>query len=330
MLDLMERAKPGALDRLRVDAIAELSAWRDVQVQLVPEVSSSVDGCSVAGSYEDELVPPALRVAESASPRRRQFTALHECGHHLQRTDLDLGKTVIGAEGDRFEDDACDLFAARVLLPDSLADGCFGERTPTPGDIVELYRASSASRAACVVRAVERLVGFGVVVLYDGTGVVSFAAAKGSIFPPARGSDQSSTALVTAALREPTRPDGVPFTCDRTTIRYRSGHNSDPLYGQAAWCDGYLIAVLVDSHAPWQPFSLPRRGIQVRQPKWADCEVCSTDFEVTDTCSTCDEPCCPSGHCACTQQRERRCQRCNLTWALHRFPDGGVICADCL
>lgn len=330
MLDLVERTRPGALDRLRGDALTELGTWPEIQVQLVPEVSPSVNGCSVAGSYDDDLVPPALRVAESASRRRRQFTVLHEYGHHLQNTDVDLGTAVIRADGDRFEDDACDLFAARVLLPDPLVDGCFGQQTPTPGDIVALYWASSASRAACVVRAVERLAGFGAVVLYEGNGVVSFAAAKGSIFPPARGSDQSGTALVAAALRDPTRHDGVPFTLDRTTIRYRPGHDGDPLYGQAAWCDGYLVAVLVDAHAPWQSFSLPRQSTRVWQSKWAECEVCSTGFEVTDTCSTCGEPRCPSGHCPCTQKRERRCDRCHLTWALRRYPGGGPTCEDCL
>jgi hypothetical protein len=33
---------------------------------------------------------------------------------------------------------------------------------------------------------------------------------------------------------------------------------------------------------------------------------------VTDTCGTCGEPRCPSGHCSCTQARERRCDRCFL------------------
>jgi len=187
-----------------------------------------------------------------------------------------------------------------------------------------------SSRAACAVRAAERLTGFGAIVLYDRDGVVSFAAARGSVFPPARGSDQSATALVAAALRDPYRADGLAFTVERTTIRYRPGHDSDPLYGQAAWCDGYLIAVLVDSNAPWQRFSLPRQTTDLWQPKLAECEVCSTEFEVTDRCDTCGDPRCESGHSACTQKRERRCDRCNLTWAIRRFPSGGTTCEDCL
>lgn len=330
MLDLVERIHPGSLDRLRVDALAELATWPEIQLNSVAEVEPSDDGCSVAGSYDDDLVPPEVRIALALSLGRRQFTGLHEYGHHLQQTDIDLGKAVVGASGDRFEDDACDSFAARVLLPDDVVDGYFGPRTPTPGDIVALYKASSASRAACIVRAAERLTGFGAVVLYDRAGVVSFAAAIGSVFPPARGSDQSGTALVAAALRDPYRADGAAFTVDRTTIRYRRGRDSDPLYGQAAWCDGYLIAVLVDSYAPWQQFSLPRQNIPVSRPKTAECEVCTAEFEVSDTCRTCAEPSCPSGHCACTHKRERRCARCTFPWGPHRFPCGGTICEDCL
>ncbi|MGH3947582.1 MAG: ImmA/IrrE family metallo-endopeptidase [Pseudonocardiaceae bacterium] len=330
MLDLLERDRPGVLDRLRVDALAELHTWPDVQVRLVAETSATAGRCSVAGSYDDDQQPPALYVARSASARRRQFTVLHELGHHLQNTDPNLGTAVLLADKDRFEDDACDLFAARVLLPDPLVAGCFGDRTPTAGDIVALYDKSSASRAACVVRAVEHLDSFGAVVLYDAAGVVSFASARGSVYPPARGSDQSQTALVAAALREPGRADGVPVTVESTTIRYRSGHDSDPLYGQAAWCDGFLVAVLVEHHAPWRTFSPPRQVIPSRQPRWAECEVCGNSFEETDSCGTCGEPRCPSGHCACTLRRERRCQRCTLTYGLAMFPDNGRVCRECL
>ncbi|MEN3539354.1 ImmA/IrrE family metallo-endopeptidase [Microbispora sp. ZYX-F-249] len=330
MLDLLERDRPGMLDRLRTDALAELQTWPEVRVHLVTEALPTAEGCSVAGSYGDEEQPPALCVVRSASTRRRQFTVLHELGHHLQRTDLDLGTAVVLADGDRFEDDACDLFAARVLLPDSLVASCFDDRTPIPGDIVALYRKSSASRAACMVRAAEHLSSFGAVVLYDAAGVVSFAAARGSVYPPARGSDQSQTALVAAALRDPSRADGMPFTVDDTRIRYRSGHASGPLYGQATWCDGYLVAVLVEHHAPWRTFSPPRDIIPSRQPQWAECQVCVNSYEVTDICGTCGEPRCPSGHCECSLRRERHCERCKLTYGPAMFPGNGAICRDCL
>jgi hypothetical protein len=329
MLGLLERHWPGAGDRLRVDALAEFRTRSDVQVAIVPETLAG-GGCSVAGSYGDETEPPTLYVARSASVRRRQFTALHEFGHHLQNTDPDLGEAVVLADDDRFEDDACDLFAAQVLLPDALIAGVFGDRTPTSGDVVALYEKSSASRAACVVRAAEHLRSFGAVVLCDQAGVVSFASGRGSVYPPARGSDQSPTALIAAALREPGRADGLPFTVNQTRIRYRSGHESDPLYGQAAWCDGFLVAVFVEDHAPWQTFSPTRPVMSQRQPRWADCEICGNSFEVGEVCGACREPRCPSGHCMCTRRRERRCSRCTLIYALAMFPGNGTICRDCL
>ncbi|MEV6303901.1 ImmA/IrrE family metallo-endopeptidase [Actinoplanes sp. NPDC051861] len=325
----MDRDRPGVLERLRVDALAELSGWPDVQILLVNEQAGS-GGCSVAGSYDDEAQPPALCVARSASHRRWQFTALHELGHHLQINDIELATTLLGLDDD-VVDAACDGFAARVLLPDDVVDGCFAAGSPSAGDVVRLYAASTASRAACVVRAAEHLRSSGAIVLYDSAGVVSFAAANG-VYPPARGSDQAHTPLVAAALKSPGRPDGVAITVDATTIRYRT-HDSGPLYGQAAWCDGYLVAVLVEHHAPWQKFSPTRTAVTPRRPTWSGCELCTDTFEVTKTtevCSGCGQPRCPVGHCRCTQNRERPCDRCHLTWAISRFPGGGTTCADCL
>jgi hypothetical protein len=326
MLRMLDRERPGVIERLYADALTELTGWPEIQVRLVDE-QPGAGGCSVAGSYDDLMHPPALCVARSASHRRRQFTVLHELGHHLQTNDIGLATTSLDFDDDA-TDAACDSFAARVLLPDDLVTGCFADRTPSAGDIVRLYEASTASRAACVVRAAEHLLSSGMVVLYDAAGVVSFAAGRG-VYPPARGSDQSRTALVTAALQDPGRADGLAVTVDATTIRYRT-HDSGPLYGQAAWCDGYLIAVLVEHHAPWTTFSPTRGPAAPRVPRSADCGVCDETFPILDACPTCGEPRCPSGHCQCTHDRERPCDRCFLTWAPGRFPGGGTTCVDCL
>jgi hypothetical protein len=326
MLRVLDRERPEVIERLRVDALTELAGWPDIQVRFVDE-QVGTGGCSVAGSYDDSFHPPALCVARSASYRRRQFTVLHELGHHLQTNDVELATTLLGFD-DGATDAACDGFAARVLLPDDLVAGCFAGGAPSAGDVVRLYQGSSASRAACVVRAAEHLRSSGAVVLYDAAGIVSFAAGQG-VYPPARGSDQAHTALVAAALQNPDRADGVALTAEATTIRYRT-HHSDPLYGQAAWCDGYLVAVLVEHHAPWRKFSPTRSPAAARTPNLADCGVCDETFPVTDVCPTCSEPRCPADHCQCTHNRERRCDRCFLTWGIARFPGGGSTCTDCL
>lgn len=326
MLRVLHRERPEVIERLHADALSELATWPEVQVRFVDE-QAGAGGCSVAGSYDDVSQPPALCVARSASHRRRQFTVLHELGHHLQANDIELATTTLAFD-DEATDAACDGFAARVLLPDELVASCFADGTPSAGDVVRLYQASRASRAACVVRAAEHLHSSGAVVLYDAAGTVSFAAGRG-IYPPARDSDQARTALVAAALRDPGRADGVAITVDATTIRYRT-HDSDPLYGQAAWCDGYLVAVLVEHHAPWTRFSPTRWPTTARMANSADCAICDDPFPVTDMCPTCGEPRCPAGHCQCTHDRERRCDRCFYTWAIGRFPGGGTTCADCL
>lgn len=326
MLRVLSRERPEVIERLYADALTELASWPEIQVRLVDE-QAGASGCSVAGSYDDMIHPPALCVARSVSQRRRQFTVLHELGHHLQTNDIELATTSLGFDDDT-TDAACDGFAARVLLPDDLVASCFAADAPSAGDVVRLYQASNASRAACVVRAAEHLHSSGVVVLYDAAGIVSFAAGHG-VYPPARGSDQARTALVAAALQDPGRADGVAVTADVTTIRYRT-HESAPLYGQAAWCDGYLLAVLVEHDAPWARFSPTRGPAASRAARSADCGVCDETFPVTEACSACGEPRCPAGHCQCMHNRERRCDRCFLSWATGRFPRGGTTCIDCL
>jgi Zn-dependent peptidase ImmA (M78 family) len=206
MLAVVDREHPGALERLRRDPVAELSGWADIEVSLVEE-TAGIDRCSVAGSYEP--APPTLVVAESTSRRRRGFTALHELGHHLQQTNLELGDaTYQYSDPEQFQEEACDAFAAQVLLPDHDLARRIDPRGPVAQDVVDLFTTySSASREACCVWAARHLTGVGAVVLLDGAGTVLFAAPHGFI-PPARGSDQSSTPLIAAALHSRGRVSG--------------------------------------------------------------------------------------------------------------------------
>lgn len=70
MLDELEAVRPGASVALHADAINELSRWDEVRVLAVPE-SQTDSGCSVAGAYVDDDVPPVIAVAESASRGRQ-------------------------------------------------------------------------------------------------------------------------------------------------------------------------------------------------------------------------------------------------------------------
>ena len=87
-------------------------------------------------------------------------------------------------------------------------------------------------------RAAEHLTGAGVIGAARRGRTVLFAAPRGFI-PPARGSVQSGTPLITAALRRRGTVER-----DHAVVLYRDGSTSDQMYGQAAWCDeDYLIAV---------------------------------------------------------------------------------------
>ncbi|MEV6236589.1 ImmA/IrrE family metallo-endopeptidase [Lentzea sp. NPDC051838] len=329
MAALVERARPGALDRLRLDPLGELDSWSDIALVMVAEESGK-DRCSVAGSYEPN--PPTLVVAKAASVRRRGFTALHELGHHLQQTDLDLGAATFNySEPELYQEEACDAFAAHVLLPDEKLRPTIGPRGPVAQDIVTLFAEnSSASREACCVWAARHLRGAGAVVLLDNVGAVLFAAPR-SFFPPARGSDQSGTPLVEAALN---RRSGV-VTRDETYVRYRTGSHSDSLYGQAAWFDDeYLVAIVTSDNVGWREFAPPRPDTSRFRPgTWWTCETCEETFTSFEPpCSTCKQPKCESDHCGCTvakANKNRTCTKCFLSLHPSRFDGASVVCRDC-
>lgn len=329
MLAVVERLHPGGLVALREDPLAELRTWPEIQVSLLLEMGDS-GRCSVTGSYQDHTQPPSLVVGMSRSRRRRGFTGLHELGHHLQQTDSVLGQRLFTRrDSEAFEEAACDAFAARVLLPDDQIVGRINPRGPTAPDVVDMFERFQASREACCVRAAEYLTGAGAVVLLDATGTVIFAAPRG-IFPPARGSDQSGTPLIQAALRR-----SATVERDQTFVSYREGGRSDALYGQAAWCDeDYLIAVLAVDNAAWRAFAPPRPDTGRSQlGSWWTCETCEDQFCVTEpACERCREPRCGNGHCGCTAARAKNdhtCDTCFLTLAPARFEGTSSTCRDC-
>ncbi|MER6488976.1 ImmA/IrrE family metallo-endopeptidase [Streptomyces virginiae] len=329
MISALERLHPGAVEALRADPLAELGRWTDLQVSL--EAASDSGGrCSVAGSYRPQTDPPTLVVGAARSHRRRGFTGLHELGHHLQQTDPDLGQRLFGWEdSETFEEAACDAFAARILVPDAQIAADVRRCGPCADDVVAMFRTSRASREACCVRAAQYLAGGSAVVLFDAGGRVLFAAAHGMI-PPARGSDQSGTPLLAAAL-------GARATVerDKTFVLYRSGQRSDLLYGQAAWCDeDYLIAVLAEDSVAWRAFTAPRpRTGSSRFGSWWECETCEESFKIIEPgCAECGEPSCGQGHCGCTAARkrsDRACKECFMVLAPSRFEGANTVCRDC-
>ena len=325
MLEILENQYPGATLRLREDALAELRSWTDVQVLDIDE-NNDVDGCSAAGTYNFHTSPPTLGVVKSQSYRRRQFTVLHELGHHLQKSDAKLAVAVrrVGKDHNLFEDAACDSFAAKVLIPDSIGVE-FGGRSPSAADVILLFDSTSASRAACSVWCAERLGTNGVVIVLDRRGFVSFASPHGECVPPAKGSNQSSTPLISAALRS-----GSSARTENTFIMYQNGSEGRKLYGDAEWSGDYLIAVLVMDRAGWLAFAPPRMEPGRYGGFTSRCSVCNDRLDSSQICPICKYSKCQSGHCKCPAIQERVCQMCFMSLHPNLFDfASAVICKDC-
>ncbi|MDO3399180.1 ImmA/IrrE family metallo-endopeptidase [Mycolicibacterium neoaurum] len=281
----------------------------------------------MAGGYRWN--PPTLLVTDSMSHRRQQFTLLHELGHHIQKTDIALGTRIVEhREPEAFEDACCDAFAAGLLLPDDLVSPHLADRGPTVRTATELFDTSNASRAAICVRLAALLPSAGVAVVLDDAGIVTFAAARGGLYPPARGSDQTRNPLVAAALQ--TQRDGRIVTRDDGQIWYRTGHSSDRLYGQAAWAGDRLFVLMVAYSAPWLSFSPPLPGTaEDSTARVEECEHCEQSFAVESVCPTCSEPRCPAGHCECTTKTYKACRRCFLQRHRSQFAPASDICREC-
>lgn len=326
MREVLEGMRPGSSRALQADAITEMSTWGDVVLRTVPE-SQTDSGCSVAGAYLDEVVPPVIAVAQSVSRGRQQFTALHELGHYLLRTTARLAEILLDEDDDgrALEEAACDSFAGQVLLPETIVAEHIEAEGPTARDVVALWRASGASRAAACVGASERLVVPGHIILLDHEGIVSFAASR--LLPPAaRGSDQSAIPVVRDALRRtPIRARG------RTQLAYRGGIVGDELYIQVAEMDGYAVAVLVTDHAPWEGFSPPSVEQGPTGPTRV-CAQCGEEFSsFRPACSRCGAPRCPAcSRCECTAAAATRpCTVCFITKPLAEFNGANTACRDC-
>jgi hypothetical protein len=329
MLGVLDHMMPGRRDDLARDPIAVLRDWPDVVYREVPPADTD-SRCSVAGAYYGTENPPLLTVADATSPGRRAFSGLHELGHHLQQSDLDLANTVDehGDNRERFEDAACDAFAAELLLPVDLVTRHLPGGTPTADHVISLYRDSAASRAAVCVRAAQHLAAPGHVLLLNESGIVQFASSY--LLPrPARDSDQSAAAVIARALTSPT---GRGRASGRLRLRYRDDIEGDELYAQAAPMDGYLIVVAVTDHAPWESgFTLPIAQTGPRG-RWRICvhPECGHEFQSFEAaCPRCETPSCPEcGRCECARaMKEKQCPVCFTVYPQSYFD--GDRCRDC-
>jgi hypothetical protein len=326
ILDGVRRDEPALLAALHANPYSALHGRSDLSVRLVPE-SSTDAGCSVAGAYVADAVPPALAVVQSASSGRRAFTLLHEFAHHEQQTKTGL-MTALLAEpdgGHALEDAACDAFAAAVLLPDELTSSAFTDGV-TADAITELWKKASASRAAVCVRAAEMLPSPGHVVLLDGDGDVQFAAAH-RLPPVRRGTSQAHVPVVRQALAGAShRAQG------RTQLAYRDGIRGAELYAQSADMGGYIVLIAVLDRAAWERFA-PTPVDQGPTGRFWTCEQCGHEFRTfSASCRRCGAPTCPEcGRCNCPLKvTEQRCESCFLVLPGSMYSTSATRCDNCI
>ncbi|WP_183408185.1 ImmA/IrrE family metallo-endopeptidase [Nocardioides pocheonensis] len=347
---LHELIDDGTLDRhgLETDPLTELGNWDDVIVRrLQPAINvqpSATLGkeCSVAGTYYDptNTVRAIIAVAESGNPRRDAFTALHELGHHIQRTTPEIADELADLPLDltfAVEDRICERFSAALLIPAETATSTLGTGTPTAGDIVTLAQRTSASRQAICVRASENLTVPGMVVLLDDEDVVQIAPAHG-VPPPRRGSNQSACEIVKKARRRLSEGShNFRITDDDTTFEYRDGIRSSSMYAQAADIgNGYLVIVAVTEKPPWaDTFTLPKydTGPRASGRECPNAECGEPIQPWTPIHELCGKPQCQvCNTCGCTAShvKERICEGCNLMQPNHLYEDDDAThCVDC-
>lgn len=300
--------------RLASDPMTAISDLYGVTVRI--RTVNADASCPVYGSYNPDT--RELIVGEALSQRRMGFTALHELAHMLlDTTEVGYSLLDLGDVGELTEV-VCDSFAGRILIPTGLVDDIVGEKGPDAADVVTLYQRSNASRAACAVRAVERIIGPGHVMIGDLDGVAQFTASAGT-YRVAKGTPQgknSPIARMGSAGRY--RGDGK--------VTYRSGGVSDAFLADAVRHGEFAFAVLVQTQPAWGGLSIPA-GDRHRPDEYS-CEHCGCEHS-SYTIHHCGIPTCPEcGRCACeARTSQNTCGRCGLQKAAHLISNG--ICIDC-
>jgi Zn-dependent peptidase ImmA (M78 family) len=176
---LEESLTPATRSRLSKNPKAAIEGL-GVRVKAFEDVGAN-DECGCDGVYFWEP-RPTIAYLPTPGSRRENFTLLHELGHHLYRHNDDA----ISALADLDDDDCqvaqenlCDAFAGRALIPDGVVDGVLDGRRPEARDLVDLFEASIGSREVCAIRLAEHMPCFGYVAVLDSiNNTVRFASAS--------------------------------------------------------------------------------------------------------------------------------------------------------
>lgn len=310
------------LDELAEDPFGILTGL-GLDIALV-EPADLPPGCSIAAMYDPAACPPRIRVSNDQSAARRRFSVLHEYGHHVRDNvngfvDALWEQPDAGAE---LEEQVCDAFAARVLLPPHLVDEQLGGGV-TAAAVTELIGTGRASREACAVAAAQHLQSAGHVMLLDSDGRATFTATAGMLARVARSTPQDGSTV----LR------GLAGTArGRDRVRFPSGVHSGELLVDVARTGSWAVAVWVEHSPAWGGLTV---ALDTRPAGVTGyCEDCAKEFvSFKPACARCGEPRCSTcNSCSCVgdaSPSERECPDCHLLLPAGAFAKGSVRCRGC-
>ncbi|PPF38064.1 ImmA/IrrE family metallo-endopeptidase [Rathayibacter sp. AY1A3] len=322
-----------SLEEIRQDPIRWLEEWNEVDVfDFEPSRAESDSRCDVAGLYRGEETPPRIGIAFSETRQRMNFTALHELGHHLQMTDEELLNSLVERPdgGAALEEEACDTFAAAILIPEAAATSLLGRGTPSAESVVQLWQTlGTVSRSAVAMRARRQIDGDGHVVVLNADGIVTFATSTTAIRPGQR-SDQTATAIWSAIERAHANET----VTARGQFAYGTALAGDIYFMQATPAGTGFIIVAAIERVPWT-LSIARHE-SAPYGRWYVCPhlACAAEFLAgpKDVCSVCHQPTCTEcGRCACsiTAPAEFLCTDCFLLKGSAEASATEGICSDC-
>lgn len=285
-------------------------------------VDDDLPGCSVAGSCDKGT--GAITVVR-ASNGRMTFTTLHELAHVRGHKDWDFQEALERVEQSRrdVEEDACEAFAAELLLPAAVVDPVIDQWDVTARAVAELFRSSRASREACAVAVAHRMVAPGYVAVVDDTEHLQFAARSGDVLPLRRGSDQSQSVV------RHLHSGGERFR-GRDVLIFGSGSATDEMHVDVLADGSVLYVVATTDSAPWVKVNLPK---PFTAPTEGWCDHCQKYFRGGRVCPSCGElihgDC---GHCGCAvpvRTTQKVCTECFIERPVTMFAGSSSVCSEC-
>lgn len=281
-----------------------------VESEIAVEERTELPGdCNGGGYYSAKSRTIYLH---PASPRRNNFTLIHEFGHHQVQRIEDLNFALLDLSPDvakLAEEAICDEFASEILVP--LDSFSIQEVESHPARLAaSLYRKTAASRSAVIKRIEKKLPKSArwIFIVLDSRGCVTFSTTTYSDSPPRKESSQPF--LHSLALSAASGPIVRPL---ERALSYSNGSYLGDLTAYAAPDhEGSYTFIALTPTSRFGPGNIYRPDYDCSNPG------CNETFFAGPKCKRCfkcKEPLCPScGTCACSDSlpTNQYCPKCRL------------------